>query len=95
VKVFAMQPGAVRTAMTEFIMHSAEGRKWRPTFRDIFEKGRDASPDLIVNLALRLVSGNFDALTGRYFDAKRDVAEILADADAIIGEDRMTLRLRV
>ncbi len=95
VKVFAIQPGAVRTAMTEFIMDSPEGRKWRPTFKNIFEKGRDAPPDLVVNLALELVSGKLDALTGRYFDARRKLAEILKNADAIIKEDRLTLRLRV
>jgi len=94
VKVFAMQPGAVRTAMTEFIMNSPEGRKWRPTFKRIFEEGRDAPADLVVNLALELVSGKFDSLTGRYFDAKRDLNEILENADAIIEEDGLTLRLR-
>ncbi|MFQ5809363.1 MAG: SDR family NAD(P)-dependent oxidoreductase [Armatimonadota bacterium] len=94
VKVFAMQPGAVLTAMTEFIMNSPEGRKWRPTFKDIFEKGRDAPPDLVANLAVALVSDEFDALTGRLFDARADLDEILESAGAIVEDDRMTLRLR-
>ena len=36
VQVFAMQPGAVLTEMPRFIMDSPGGRKWRPTFKDIF-----------------------------------------------------------
>lgn len=94
VKVFAMQPGAVRTAMTEFIMESPEGKKWRPGFKDIFEKGRGAAPELIVKLALGLVSGKADRLTGRYFDATRDFEETIRNSDPILEKDLLTLRLR-
>ena len=94
VKVFAMQPGAVLTAMTKFIMESPEGRKWRPTFSKIFEQGRDAPPALVAKLAVELVSGKADLLTGRYFDARYDLEAVVKDTDAILSQDRLTLRLR-
>ncbi|KPJ59206.1 MAG: hypothetical protein AMS15_07150 [Planctomycetes bacterium DG_23] len=93
VKVFAMQPGPVLTAMTKFIMESPEGRKWRPTFSSIFEEGRDAPAALVAQLAVNLVSGEADALTGRYFDARRDFEAILKDAESILRDDRFTLRI--
>lgn len=93
VKVFAMQPGAVRTAMTKFIMESPEGRKWRPTFSRLFEESRDVPSALVARLAVDLVSGRADLLTGRYFDARYDFGALVKDIDNIINEDRFTLRL--
>jgi NAD(P)-dependent dehydrogenase (short-subunit alcohol dehydrogenase family) len=93
VKVFAMQPGPVLTAMTKFIMESPEGKKWRPTFSKIFEEGRDAPAALIAKLAVHLVSGKADRLTGRYFDARWDFEAIVKETDSILHDDRLTLRL--
>ena len=95
VKVFAMQPGAVMTEMTRFILESPEGRKWRPQFKDIFDKGRDRSPDEIAQLAVNLVSGRADALTGRCFEVTRDFDETIANSDHILTDDLLTLRLRM
>jgi len=94
VKAFAMVPGTVRTKMTEFIMESAEGRKWRPTFKNIFENGRDASPELAANFAVELVSGRADALTGRYFNANSDFADVINQTDEILAKNRFVLRLQ-
>jgi NAD(P)-dependent dehydrogenase (short-subunit alcohol dehydrogenase family) len=94
VKVFALAPPAIRTAMTEFIMNDPGGRKWRPGFKRIFEEGRDASPELVARLAVDLVSGRADALTGRYFLATRDFQEVVGQTHAILEGDLMTLRLR-
>ena len=44
IAVFAMGPGTVRTAMSEYSLNSPEGRTWLPWFRDIFEEGRDLPP---------------------------------------------------
>ncbi|MFQ6133955.1 MAG: SDR family NAD(P)-dependent oxidoreductase [Armatimonadota bacterium] len=94
VKAFAMMPGTVRTAMTEFIADSPEGRRWRPSFRSIFEQGRDAPPDLAADLAVRLVSGAADALSGRYFRATEDLDEVIAQTDQILADNLRVLRLR-
>ena len=55
IAVFAMGPGTVRTAMSEYSLNSPEGRTWLPWFRDIFDEGRDLPPErpaaLLVALA--------------------------------------------
>lgn len=94
VKVFALAPPAVLTAMTRFIMDDPGGKKWRPHFPEIFERGWDGPPEVVAQLALNLVSGRADALTGRYFDAMRDFEETVASTESIVEQDLLTLRLR-
>jgi NAD(P)-dependent dehydrogenase (short-subunit alcohol dehydrogenase family) len=94
VKVFAIRPGSVRTAMTESIINSPEGRKWRPDFQRIFDQSQDVNRDRVVSLALDLVSGQADALTGCLFDAERDFATTILNADTILEDDLLKLRLR-
>jgi len=94
VKVFAMHPGTVLSDMTRFIMESPEGKKWRPTFKSIFDQGRDDPAALVAQLAVGLVSGDADRLVGRYFDARRDLDETVRRTDQIVAEDLLTLRLR-
>ncbi|MFC1719065.1 SDR family NAD(P)-dependent oxidoreductase [Candidatus Poribacteria bacterium] len=94
VKAFAMVPGAVLTDMTKFIMESPEGRKWRPTFKNIFEANRDCPPEFAASMAVELVGGKADALTGRYFDARSDLTKIIDQADEVLEKDRFVLRLR-
>ena len=94
VKVFAVGPPAIRTAMTEFIMDDPGGRKWRPNFSEIFEQGRDTPPEAVAGFIVKLVSGKADRLTGRYFNPKLDFDEIVADAERIVAGDLWTLRIR-
>ena len=94
VRVFAVGPPAIRTAMTEFIIDDPGGRKWRPTFRDAFEKGRDAPPELVADFVVEIVSGKADALTGRFFSPRGDLDGIVEDAERILKEDLWTLRIR-
>jgi NAD(P)-dependent dehydrogenase (short-subunit alcohol dehydrogenase family) len=42
--VFAMGPGTVRTAMSEYSLYSPEGRRWLPWFRKIFDENRNPPP---------------------------------------------------
>lgn len=95
VKAFVIGPPAILTDMTRFIMDDPGGRKWRPGFARIFEDGRDSPPELVAELAVRLASGRADALTGRFFLATRDFDELVAQADAILKDDLLTLRMRV
>src|SRR5262249_43251371 len=41
VRVFAVQPGTVRTAMAEAVLNSAEARQRLPWFAEVFERGQD------------------------------------------------------
>lgn len=93
VKVFAVGPPAILTEMTKFIMTDAGGRTWRPGFGRIFDEGRDHPPELVADLAVRLVSGRADKLSGRFFLATRDFDETVRRADEIVEKDLMALRI--
>jgi NAD(P)-dependent dehydrogenase (short-subunit alcohol dehydrogenase family) len=94
VRVFGIQPGATRTAMTEFILNSPEGQRWRPTFRRIFDQGRDSPAEEVAALAVALVSGRADALSGRYFCAQWDFDSVIQQTDRILQHDLLTLRIK-
>jgi NAD(P)-dependent dehydrogenase (short-subunit alcohol dehydrogenase family) len=94
VKVFALQPAATRTGMTEHILNSPEGKKWRPLFHKVFDENQDAPPEQLAALAVHLVSGLADPLTGRYFNAQWDFSEVIARTDLILQHDWLTLRIR-
>jgi NAD(P)-dependent dehydrogenase (short-subunit alcohol dehydrogenase family) len=94
VKVFAVAPPAVDTAMTRFIVEDPGGARWRPEFRKVFEEGGHHPPELVARLCVALVSGRADALSGRYFLATRPFDEIVGQAAAILKHDLMTLRIR-
>jgi NAD(P)-dependent dehydrogenase (short-subunit alcohol dehydrogenase family) len=67
VVVFAIEPGTVRTAMSEQAMHSESGKRWLPWMQRIFDEGRDVSAEQSAELILYLASGQADALSGRFF----------------------------
>jgi NAD(P)-dependent dehydrogenase (short-subunit alcohol dehydrogenase family) len=94
VKAFALYPGTVPTAMARFLLESPEGRKYRPDFREMVDAGRIVSTEPAVRCAMELVSGRFDALSGRYLDATQDLEGLLRQTDSILAENRLTLRLR-
>jgi len=62
--VFAMGPGTVRTAMSKHSLNSAEGQRWLPWFRRVFDQGLDLPIERPARLALALASGGHDALAG-------------------------------
>ena len=93
VKVFAIEPGTVRTAMAEHALESEEGQRWMPWFAEIFERGEDVPPDQAADLVVLLASGRADALSGRFFTIKDDVLGLtLRSREQELG-DLQTLRL--
>jgi NAD(P)-dependent dehydrogenase (short-subunit alcohol dehydrogenase family) len=93
IAVFAMGPGLVRTAMTEYQLTTDEGRRWLPRIKGMFEENKDVPPTMAAELAVSLASGNFDELTGRAFSVHDDLEKILDQKEQIIQKDRKTLRL--
>ncbi len=93
VKVFAIEPGTVRTAMAEYALESEEGQRWMPWFRDIFEQGRDVPPDQAARLVTLLASGRADALSGRFFTVHDDVLSLVDQVERGGTEDYRRLRL--
>lgn len=91
--VFAISPGTVRTAMSEYSLHSAEGKKWLPWFRKIFEDGRNVPADRAARLILDLASGKANQLSGRYLSIADDLDALLKRATQIEKENLYLLRL--
>jgi NAD(P)-dependent dehydrogenase (short-subunit alcohol dehydrogenase family) len=83
IAVFAMGPGTVRTAMSDYSLNSPEGRRWLPWFREIFETGRDLPPERPAELLLALASGQADALSGRYVTPSDDLDRLIEQAEEI------------
>lgn len=93
IPIFAMSPGLVRTAMTEYQLTTEEGKRWLPRIQKMFDEKKDVPPTLAAELAVALASGDFDDLTGRAFSVRDDLEQILQQKNDIIQNDRKTLRL--
>ncbi len=91
---FSVDPGTVRTAMSERLLVSDEGKKWLSWFQKIFDEGRDVPPDQAAHLVRFLASGKADALSGRLIQVSDDVTEMLRRAEEIQHNNLHTLRLR-
>ncbi|WP_284351092.1 SDR family NAD(P)-dependent oxidoreductase [Roseisolibacter agri] len=93
VQLFALEPGTVRTAMTETLLESEAGRTWLPWYRQTFDAGQDASPDEAAALVVRLARGDADALSGRFISRADDLDALVAEAEAVVGGEKLVLRL--
>jgi hypothetical protein len=93
IAVFAMGPGTVRTAMSEYSLTSPEGRTWLPWFHDIFDEGRDLPPERPAGLLVALASGKADILSGHYIYPADDLDRLIEQAREI--ETRKLYSLQV
>jgi NAD(P)-dependent dehydrogenase (short-subunit alcohol dehydrogenase family) len=91
---FAMDPGLVRTAMTEHQLNSEAGRAYLDAIPKLFAAGVNAPPTLAARLSVEIGSGRFDKLAGRMLMAARGDLD-LDDAaiDAIVAGDLRSLRV--
>lgn len=90
VSVFAIHPGGVYTGLTEGVLGSEAGAKAYPHWKN--NAWRDASA--AANACVRIGSGEFDALAGRYLDVTKDLDASRAEAAAIVARDGLSMRLR-
>jgi NAD(P)-dependent dehydrogenase (short-subunit alcohol dehydrogenase family) len=94
VKAFSIAPPAPRSARGEPApripaKHAGlSGLEPRP------DNGEDAPSDAVSRLALEMVAGRVDQLSGRYFLATTNLDEVVARMDEILQRDRLTLRIR-
>jgi NAD(P)-dependent dehydrogenase (short-subunit alcohol dehydrogenase family) len=93
VRVFAIQPGTVWTAMAESALNSGEARRWLPWFAELFERGQDVPPERAGQLVAFLASGQADVLSGRFLAVEWDCEALARRAGEIAGTDSLTLRL--
>ena len=91
--VFVVNPGFVRTALTEYQLESEAGRKYMGYTRRMFERGRAVPPEEAGRVVAYLASGRADILSGHIFDVHVDLDALVADAAAVIREERHLLRL--
>ncbi len=92
VYIFALDPGAVRTTMTD-IRHSPEAQQWIPWCNQAFGQNQDVSLQRVADVILRLASGQYDALSGRYLHATDDLAALLQKSSEIQNQQAYVLRL--
>jgi NAD(P)-dependent dehydrogenase (short-subunit alcohol dehydrogenase family) len=98
ISVFAINPGNVRTSMTEYLRDSeivGQRAPWmQQDWRQRFADATDTPMERSVMLILQLATGQADALSGRYIDAEESITKLLAHADEIQNKDLYTLRLQ-
>ncbi len=94
VLVFAMDPGLVRTRMTEHQLTSEAGRSYLPDIPRLFEAGVAVPPTLAARLSVEIGSGRFDKLAGRMLMAARGDLDLdEAAIDKIVATDLRSLRV--
>ncbi len=94
VLVFAMDPGLVRTSMTEYQLQSAAGQRYLPGVEDWFRQGINVPPTLAARLSVEIASGRFDRLAGRMLMAARGDLDLDERAiDRIVTDDLRSLRV--
>jgi NAD(P)-dependent dehydrogenase (short-subunit alcohol dehydrogenase family) len=91
--IFAISPGTVRTAMSEYSLQSPEGQRWLPWYRRVFEEHIDVPAERPARLVLELASGKADALSGRFLTVFDDLELLLRRSAEIEEKDLYTLRL--
>jgi NAD(P)-dependent dehydrogenase (short-subunit alcohol dehydrogenase family) len=92
IAVFAISPGSVHTAMTDYSLNSAEGKRWLPWFRAIYDEGRNVPAERAAELVVALASGKADALSGRYIAVADDLDRMVAQAQTIARDALYALR---
>ena len=93
VMVFAINPGLVRTTMSESALSCGEPsiEQW---FTNAFAGQEDVTAESVTASVLYLASGAADVLSGRYILATQDVAQMVARANEIEEHDLYVLRER-
>jgi NAD(P)-dependent dehydrogenase (short-subunit alcohol dehydrogenase family) len=94
VSVFAIDPGTVRTAMSQHLLESEAGKRWLPWFRKLFDQGRDVPAEKAAQLVVQLASGRADALSGRFLGVADDLTKLLEHLEEVKRSGLHTLRVR-
>jgi NAD(P)-dependent dehydrogenase (short-subunit alcohol dehydrogenase family) len=99
IRAFAVHPGFVDTAFADQPLIRSDAQKYVPEFIERIKAMR-ANPSLATpasrpaDLCVFLASGQADGMSGRYFRAEEDWAEISRCSDVVRRDDLYTLRMR-
>jgi NAD(P)-dependent dehydrogenase (short-subunit alcohol dehydrogenase family) len=83
VQAFALDSGPVHTALVEQTLGNPATEQWMPWFRELFQSDRVVPPERAAHLAVRLASGEADALTARFLSVFDDLDCLIAEAETI------------
>ncbi len=93
VRAFAVDPGLVRTAMTELQLNSEAGKAHLPNIQQLFDDGVNVPPSRAAALIADIAAGRFDALAGRMLRGVDDRDALERDMAGIAAEDGRALRI--
>jgi NAD(P)-dependent dehydrogenase (short-subunit alcohol dehydrogenase family) len=95
IRVFALHPGGVETALTASQFMSEGARIWYPKLYEyVMGGGGGQPPEDAADLVVFLASGRADALSGCFVNVREDVNEMVQRAEEIRERELYTLRLR-
>jgi NAD(P)-dependent dehydrogenase (short-subunit alcohol dehydrogenase family) len=93
IPVFAITPGPVRTAMTEELITTEEGKRWLPWCEQLFENRQDITVEPATTLVVFLATGARDHLSGKLLSAKERPVDLARRIKRIQRDDLYTLQL--
>ena len=92
--MLAMDPGLVRTSMTEYQLTSTAGQTYLTNIPQLFDAGIDVPPTFAARLSVEVGAGRFDRMAGRMLMAARGDHELTpANIDEIVSKDLRSLRI--
>jgi NAD(P)-dependent dehydrogenase (short-subunit alcohol dehydrogenase family) len=99
IAVLAVNPGTVRTSMSDYVLTAPQVRERAPMvqqwFEQLFAEGGDTPIEQAAAFVLAVASGRADALSGCYVGVDDDLEALAAEAEAIRRDARLMLRLRL
>jgi NAD(P)-dependent dehydrogenase (short-subunit alcohol dehydrogenase family) len=92
VLAFAVDPGLVRTSMTELQLYSDAGKTYLPGIQELFENGVNIPPSRAAALITDIGAGRFDLLAGRLLRGVDDRDLLEQEMKQIVAHDARALR---
>jgi len=92
VRAFAVDPGLVRSAMTEMQLSSEAGKTYLPGIQQLFDDGVDIDPSRAALLIADIAAGRFDVLAGRLLRGVDDRDVLEKEMYSLVAADGRALR---
>ena len=92
VLAFAVDPGLVRTSMTELQLFSDDGKTYLPDIQKLFDNGVNIPPSRAAALIVDIAGGRFDPLAGRLLRGIDDRNLLEQEMKNIVAQDARSLR---
>jgi NAD(P)-dependent dehydrogenase (short-subunit alcohol dehydrogenase family) len=92
VLAFAVDPGLVRTSMTELQLFSDAGKTYLPNIQQLFDNGVNIPASHAAALIADIAAGRFDPLAGRLLRGVDDRELLEQEMEDIVARDARALR---